>query len=696
MYKRECLDYIKAGLSPIPIRLGMKRPVMTKWQEYCHRQPTKEEISEWCDKHPDQNIGLAMGTKVGDGLFLIAVDIDNEEVMPDMLPALGNYPCAKKGKKGLTIFMLADKSITNKKVKHKKSKKPTIEFLCSGSQTVIPPSIHPDKMEYVWIGEDLLSSIDRLPVLNVDMVDEIVAICESKGGPFLDLNEMIWAGVDGGGDTHDVSVRAVALAVSRGWLDPHIHTRVERAKREACLRAGEVYKWPQSTKIIQGWIDSARAKGMTDSSKPKSIPPERKMANWALEELGTMTKIATIKGQMRSYEEGYWPVVNVPNIMRRMYMHSLTLKEREAKSAISIMHTLTEKIIFGYTPGVDPKEDQMRHRICLMNGTINIKTGELEQWDIDHELSHRLEFDWEDEATCPLYEEVIKQTLDGDEKAIALFDEYCGLSLIDDMSFQKVLFLKGPGGNGKGTLARVLRDMHNPNSVSSVAITDLNDERKRTSLVGKLINISGEQSRLNLVSDTYLKKITGGDPIDIRKLYGETQNNIMLSVRFLELVNEMPSTSDHSHALKRRIIILECPNKVNKPDFDLDKKLHKERAGILRRWVAALKRLYDRGDFDIPEKSLESVEQYMLENNPVAYWVKDVLEECEEDEKGTASRILYSHYRDWSMAMGFKSPYSEIFWGKKMVGLGYNPISKRFGHKVIRCRLLKVKDGHEF
>jgi phage/plasmid-associated DNA primase len=212
-------------------------------------------------------------------------------------------------------------------------------------------------------------------------------------------------------------------------------------------------------------------------------------------------------------------------------------------------------------------------------------------------------------------------------------------------------------------------------------------------LVGKLVNISGEQSRFNTVADTYLKKITGGDPVDVRRLYGETVNNVKLTVRFIELVNEMPATNDASEALRRRLILLDCPNKVLNPDPDLDRKLVLEKSGILRRWVEALQRLYRRGRFDLSDFAKNEVAAYLTENDPVVFWLA---ERMQEDPVGTPSSELFADFHQWFIDMDFGRHFSMVNWGRRLTGLGYPSISTTI-HKGlnVRMRRMIVKPGLE-
>lgn len=703
----EPLDFdrlYRLGLSPIPLVLGKKRPLEDSWSRYCAEQPTEDTVARWKSDHGLEQIGLCLGSEVEPGHYLVAIDIDAPDMVEPVLAAVGGNGPAKRGAKGMTLFVKSPLAVVNQKIKRrgtdgKAERVPSVEILAAGSQTVIPPSIHPEtQLPYQWVNSPLWQGFPHaLPEVDEWVIDEIVALCQRKGELFLALNDMTWLGVDKGGNTHDTCVSAVGLMVSRSWPDHAIHRRINRAKAEACARNGDAYNWPQSGRVVQEWINSAKEKGMEGSSKkgavPKKVPPERVMANWGIEQLGGMENVATVKGQLRRYTDGYWPKVELGDLFRSMYEIDPVLKEKEAKAAISIMHTLAERKGFGTTPELEPKNDPKRQRICLRNGTLNVRTGELERHAREHELSYYLDFDWKEDSTCPTYDRVIAATFDNDEQAMNLWDEYCALTLVDDMTFQKLLFLKGPGGNGKGTLARVLRTMHDQDCVGSIGITDLNDERKRTSLVGKMVNISGEQSRLNLVADTYLKKITGCDPVDVRRLYGETDNNIMLSVRFLELVNEMPQTSDNSHALRRRIMILDCPVKVQNPDPDLDYKLWHERPGILRRWVAALNRLYKRGEFDISAKMSAAIDEYMLQNDPIKTWVLERCREVGEEEKGTLSADLYGDFRLWCEANGYRTPFTSVYWGAKMNGLGYPVKIGKIHGNSIRTRALIIKSG---
>lgn len=698
---------LEVGLSPIPLKAGSKAPSEMKWQKYSTCRPSPDDVKTWKEKYTLKQIGLALGTPLKKGGFLVAVDVDAEDMVPIVRSALGltEKSPAKIGKKGITYFVRTQAVLPNMKIKrkdgnNKSERKPSVEFLSAESQTVIPPSIHPDtQLPYQWLGTPLPEAVEQdiLPYLDASMIDEITAICQNKGAHFLALNDMVWLGAGKGGDTHDTCVASVANMVARNWDNASILRRIKWAKEEACIRAGENYNWPEADRVISEWIESARSKGMTGkATTERKVPPERVMADWVIDQLGGIENTACVRTQLRSYRNGHWATVDLSELTKKMYAHDPCLRKKDAESALAIAHSLSQRPNFGTTPGLLPKDDPKRQRICLQNGTLSLLGGNpvLEKWDPDHEVLDQLAIEWDAEAQCPTYLEVLDRTFNSDPRAIATWNEFVGLSLVDDMSFQKMLFLMGPGGNGKGTVARVLQNLHSPSSVSSISITSLNEERARTSLVGKRINISGEQSRMNLISDTYLKKITGEDAVDVRLLYKELNPYVFMSVRFLELVNEMPQTSDTSHALRRRMMILECPNKVVNPDRDLDRKLKSELPGILRLSVEALRDLYKRGRFDPPTKSDELVDEYLKDNDPVSVWLRDTGFTTDE---WSPTGDLYSDFSEWMKLNGYRYPMSSVHWGKRMNALGHEvKVIKGSGGASVRVRQLKLNSNSRF
>jgi len=262
--------YLSLGYTPIRIDPDSKAARHPGWQI---DTPTEATLRR--DFARPSNMGIRTGDMHRDNTCLVAIDIDLDipEIIRCVQRAIGDESVpVKKGKKGATYFFRFDREIKSSGIFWTRDGKrlPAIDVLAEKKQTVIPPSIHPDtKLEYVWIAGKPLDQIsyDELPVFGPNVLDEIRGFCKDPEDPIYALNDMEWAGVGGGGNTHDTCVRAVSSMVARKWTDADIMERVQRAKTEACEAAGMGYNWPESHKVIQEWIDSCRSKNFDTNSK---------------------------------------------------------------------------------------------------------------------------------------------------------------------------------------------------------------------------------------------------------------------------------------------------------------------------------------------------------------------------------------------------------------------------------------------
>lgn len=166
-FQKAASELVAAGFHVIPIEPREKRPYPRytgRWPKFRDEAPTAELMETWSGL-PDANIGIVLGSGVGD-FQVVAVDIDTED--PDetdeIVRSLPHSPMSKRGKKGLTLFYLASKSMKSRGYKDQHDR--GLADLLTGKetkQTVVPPSIHPSEVPYTWLGGIVPAS--ELPVL---------------------------------------------------------------------------------------------------------------------------------------------------------------------------------------------------------------------------------------------------------------------------------------------------------------------------------------------------------------------------------------------------------------------------------------------------------------------------------------------------------------------------------------------------
>ncbi len=183
----------RGGFHVLPIKAEDKRPGEYRrgrwvnagnWQRHRDTKPSDADLAVW-QEWPDGNIGIVLGSDAGDGLQVIAVDIDTEDPdeTEDLIRSLPHSPMAKKGAKGITLFYRAGTWAESKGYRTgPQSGRRALADLLTGrqtKQTVVPPSIHPDGMAYEWVRGPV--PVDKLPILDEDRYSEFEEMLEALG-----------------------------------------------------------------------------------------------------------------------------------------------------------------------------------------------------------------------------------------------------------------------------------------------------------------------------------------------------------------------------------------------------------------------------------------------------------------------------------------------------------------------------------
>lgn len=170
-------QYHECGLSIIPVEKKTKKPLVS-YDLYREKHAPEDVLSEWEKKFKNENIGLVTGP----ASRIVVIDIDiknNPELLSKALSLLPRSPIEKFGAKGLSILVKFENQVGQKIRYHGQE----IGELIVNTQTVIPPSIHPDTNKpYIWtsykaLGDDHIDDIfDDLP----SFTNEDLEIFEKK------------------------------------------------------------------------------------------------------------------------------------------------------------------------------------------------------------------------------------------------------------------------------------------------------------------------------------------------------------------------------------------------------------------------------------------------------------------------------------------------------------------------------------
>lgn len=249
----------------------------------------------------------------------------------------------------------------------------------------------------------------------------------------------------------------------------------------------------------------------------------------------------------------------------------------------------------------------------------------------------------EDAEPVAIVDEFLDTFTEGDPNYKQRILEIIGHCLITNIhvkrnkGFQKVHFLMGDGGNGKGTLLIVISALLGHENVSAISLDRIVDERYLYSMKGMLANCGDdiEDKPIKQEKMKMLKNLCSYDVIPLRELYKQSKN-VAVTASQIYTTNHILKSFEKGEAWKRRAVW--CPSfaKPKRDDPNFQAKLISPEA--LEYWlklvVEAYERLYETRSFTRVERVEEYTEQYHRENNSCLEWI-----ECME---GIKERII-----DW-------------------------------------------------
>lgn len=183
------------------------------------------------------------------------------------------------------------------------------------------------------------------------------------------------------------------------------------------------------------------------------------------------------------------------------------------------------------------------------------------------------------------------------------------------------LFLKGPGGDGKGSYIRFLCKLFDNNAGAHAAFAALSteDDRWVAQCVGKRLGTFNDINNTSIVMTTAFKNVTGRDPVTINQKY-EKSYSTTLDTKFVLTTNKMISIGGDASEKRRAIIINMQPVSRIIPGYE--DKLWAEAGGFLYKCKQAFYELYDKEakiikcdykDFANEKDDFEEFSIYLLE-----------------------------------------------------------------------------------
>jgi len=304
--------------------------------------------------------------------------------------------------------------------------------------------------------------------------------------------------------------------------------------------------------------------------------------------------------------------------------------------------------------GDEPAPAPLSELLPCRSATLHVPTGQVLAPTPQLLNTAALEFDYDPTAAAPArWLQFLHEILPEDVEAQDLLQDWFGYCLTADTSQQKALLLVGPRRGGKGTIARVLRNLVGLANVAGPTTSSLAGQFGLQGLIGKSLAVVSDARFSGEHVATVVERIlviTGEDAVSIdRKFLGQV--TLQLPTRFVFLSNELPRLHDTAGALAGRMLLIRLTESFHgREDLQLAAALREELPGILLWAIDGWRRLRERGRFLEPRSSAEAVQELADLSSPVAAFIR---ERCVlGSDRRTISAVLYAAWRGWCEADG--------------------------------------------
>jgi putative DNA primase/helicase len=281
-------------------------------------------------------------------------------------------------------------------------------------------------------------------------------------------------------------------------------------------------------------------------------------------------------------------------------------------------------------------------------GTVELRTGELREARPGDFISMVTTvapvaepFDaW---LHCPKWIKFLGEATGGDDEAIRFLQQYAGYCLTGSVREHALLFVYGPGGNGKstfqGTLANVLGDYSRAVPMETFAASGY--DRHPTELAnmkGARLCYASETEEGRAWAENRLKQMTGGDKVSARFMRQDLFE-FEPTFKLLFIGNNRPRLKNVDDAARRRFMILPFPHVPEPVNKELADELRAEWPGILA-WAIAGCRDWQQNGLIRPAAVRAATEAYFEEQDIFGQWIET---NCRRDGRGRSSE-LYADY----------------------------------------------------
>lgn len=649
----------------LPLAKRKKIPLIQKWTT--NATDNIDVIEKWDSSYPECNWGIATGKKSG----VIVIDIDPRhggDLQWKRLTAgksINTAVCKTGGGGEHYYFSLNDDIIVNSAVL---STYPGIDVRGEGGQVVVPPSIHESGNPYTWIKAPWNITPEPVPKWLMNIIvkanaGQIIgstliegqrndsmfhqALMLARQGALIEFTIIAlktWRDQSGAKDVKDSEIEAtVESAYKRVDQEKTAknNQKIERTDSDNADRIVRLYGDNIRYSPGYGWVVWNGTTWEPDSENAKLI-------------LLATESMLLLRDE--ALEDAKTPD-NFKIAIARASWATSSLNAGKLHSSIDLARA-REKIRIEIDQ-LDAKETKFL--LNTPNGMVNLKTGELLDFDKKLLITKSTSVEYDKDSECPFWIKTLNLAFNGDQELIDYMQRAIGYSLTGSNSEQCLFICWGEqGNNGKSTILETIQKILGSYAQMSdmKVITSTETDNRVASSLAKLPGVRlvsmNEAEENQKLSESLIKQITGGDTLQACKKFKEPfefQPIFKLWIR----TNEKPIIRGMSDAIWRRIKLI--PFEVPIPEHerirrdDVDEALIKEYKGILNWCIQGAVKWNKHGLMD-PKIVTAATSGYRTEMDII----QSFYDECiiESPEAYVSRSELYQTFSRWAKENGLR------------------------------------------
>jgi len=325
---------------------------------------------------------------------------------------------------------------------------------------------------------------------------------------------------------------------------------------------------------------------------------------------------------------------------------------------------------------------------CL-NGTINLKTGQLQPHNAADMVTKLCPVDYDSDAKFKMWDDFLDTATAGDESIKQFLQTAIGYSLTGDVSEEKLFFIHGDSATGKSTFLEAIKATLGDHAMTADFETFL--QRKQVGqirndiarLCGARFVISIEVDEGKKLAEGLVKTLTGGDTVSARFLYKEAFEFVPQFKLFLA-ANHAPRIKDDDAAIWRRIIRIpfehSIPEDQRNPKIKATLRNPKIAGPAILAWAVRGCLRWQREGLVIPDVIKQSIQEYKESQDPLLDFFED---ECEFALNAFVPvaelRVAYDqHCKD----NGVRYPLGPKHFNQRLRGKNCETSAKRYDNEV--------------